>query len=224
MRTIQLKSLNSAFWTLILVFASFISSCQTTQVANSNFTTVKIGPRIWTVRNLDVASFRNGDPIMEAKTAEEWEKAANDGKPAWCYYENDTANGTRYGKLYNYFAITDPRGLAPAGWHLPSNEDWRTITGSQGGVDITGMKLKSANGWQKKDYANNKAGFTALPAGTRSIKGKFSDINYLGQWWSTSIVPGTPQVYSFMVKDPSIEVFYLKVDKGLGLSVRLVKD
>jgi uncharacterized protein (TIGR02145 family) len=69
--------------------------------------------------NLDGYRFRNGDPIPEARTKEEWSKAS----PAWCYYENDPENGTKYEKLYNWYALVDPRGLAPEGWHVPVKEE-----------------------------------------------------------------------------------------------------
>jgi uncharacterized protein (TIGR02145 family) len=226
MKTMKQNFILIATLALIQVIGSCSLSGQTAKVdEGSSYSGIKIGSNIWTDKNLDVSAFRNGDPIPEARTAAEWEKAAKDGKPAWCYYENDTVNGKKFGKLYNWFALTDPRGLAPAGWRVPSNEDWRTVTGTLGGVDMTGMKLKSTNGWQKREYANNKSGFSALPGGIRDVKGKFSDLNYRGQWWSTSpVMGGGPEVFSFMVKDPSIEAFYLKLDKGTGLSVRLVKE
>lgn len=71
---------------------------------------VKIGDQIWMTRNLNVDKFCNGDPIPETKTNEEWIKAGENGKPAWCYYDNDPANGEKYGKLYNWYAVNDPRG------------------------------------------------------------------------------------------------------------------
>lgn len=75
--------------------------------------TVTIGTQVWRTKNLDVATFRNGDSIPQAKTNEEWEKAAENQQPAWCYYNNDPANGAKYGKLYNWYAVNDSRGLAP---------------------------------------------------------------------------------------------------------------
>lgn len=74
---------------------------------------VKIGDQIWMTQNLDVDKFRNGDPIPEVTKAEECNKTDDEGKPAWCYYNNDPANGKKYGKLYNWHAVNDPRGLAP---------------------------------------------------------------------------------------------------------------
>ena len=88
------------------------------------FKTVQIGTQVWMTKNLDVSSFRNGDPIPEAKTDEEWKKAEENKQPAWCYYDNNSANGAKYGKLYNWYAVNDPRGLAPIGFRVPTDEDW----------------------------------------------------------------------------------------------------
>jgi uncharacterized protein (TIGR02145 family) len=86
-----------------------------------------IGDQIWMAVNLDVSKFRNGDVIYEAKTNEEWENAESNETPAWCYYQNDPKNGKKYGKLYNHFAVVDPRGLAPKGWHVPTDREWKNL-------------------------------------------------------------------------------------------------
>jgi uncharacterized protein (TIGR02145 family) len=118
----------------------------TNQVTQTgSYKSVKIGTQTWMAENLNVSTFRNGDPIPEAKTDEEWKKAGKEGKPAWCYYDNDPKNGAKYGKLYNWYAVIDPRGLAPAGWHIPSDAEWTTL-GDQLGSD-PGKKMKSTSGW-----------------------------------------------------------------------------
>jgi uncharacterized protein (TIGR02145 family) len=109
--------------------------------------TVTIGAQVWTTKNLNVAIFRNGDPIPEAKTNEEWEAAGENKQPVWCYYENNAANGTKYGKLYNWYAVNDYRGLAPAGFHVPTDEEWTVLSTFLGGEDVAGKKLKSSSGW-----------------------------------------------------------------------------
>ena len=109
---------------------------------------VAIGTQVWTTKNLDVATFRNGDAIPQAKTDEEWKAAGDNKQPAWCYSENNTANGTKYGKLYNWYAVNDYRGLAPAGWHVPTDEEWTLLENSLGGHKFnTGEKMKSRSGW-----------------------------------------------------------------------------
>jgi uncharacterized protein (TIGR02145 family) len=89
--------------------------------------TVIIGTQVWATKNLDVSTFRNGDPIPQAKSDAEWVAAGENYQPAWCYYDNDPKNGTKYGKLYNWFAVRDARGLAPAGWHVPTDEEWTIL-------------------------------------------------------------------------------------------------
>ena len=109
------------------------------------YKTVVIGSQTWMSENLNVSTFRNGDPIPEAKTNEEWKKAGKEGKPAWCYYDNDPKNGAKYGKLYNWYAVNDPRGLAPTGWHVPTKAEWGTLV-EQLGNDAE-KKMKSQSGW-----------------------------------------------------------------------------
>ena len=147
---------------------------------------VTIGTQVWMTKNLDVSKFRNGDPIPEAKTNEEWENAGKNKQPAWCYYNNDPKNGEKYGKLYNWYAVIDPRGLAPNGYHIPSREEWQTLIKSSGkdGYDAAN-KLKSKTGWFGETGYSGKPikngidtyGFSAMPAGTRKSDGKFYDIN-----------------------------------------------
>ena len=104
--------------------------------------TVTIGNQTWTTKNLDVATFRNGDAIPQAKTNEEWSAAGENKQPAWCYYDNDVKNGPKYGKLYNWYAVNDARGLAPAGWHIPTDEEWTVLSTFLGGEDGAGIKMK----------------------------------------------------------------------------------
>ena len=103
---------------------------------------VTIGTQTWTTKNLDVATFRNGDAIPQAKTNEEWKAAGKNKQAAWCYYRNDPKNGAKYGKLYNWYAVVDTRGLAPAGWHVPTDEEWTVLSTFLGGEDVAGKKMK----------------------------------------------------------------------------------
>ncbi len=128
---------NIRFLIVYLVFSNFTHAQ----------TVTTIGTQVWMAKNLNVSTFRNGDTIPEAKTNEEWEKAGNNKQPAWCYYDNDTKKGAKYGKLYNWYAVIDPRGLAPTGYHIPLNEEWASLYYFLGNEDGSGKKIKSANGW-----------------------------------------------------------------------------
>ena len=142
----------------VVMTAMMLSPCFT--VAQDEVT---IGKQVWMSENLNVDKFRNGDPIPEAKTDEEWEKAGENGEPAWCYYNNNPDNGDRYGKLYNWFAVNDPRGLAPEGWKIPSDEDWTRLTDFLGGESVAGQKMKSTEFWADIDGESGNGQKTHLP-------------------------------------------------------------
>ncbi len=118
--------------------------------------TVTIGTQTWTATNLDIATFRNGDAIPQAKTTEEWKAAGENKQATWCYYENNSENGTKYGKLYNWYAVNDSRGLAPAGYHIPTDEEWTVLSTFLGGEDIAGKKMKSTSGWNSYKTGGSK--------------------------------------------------------------------
>ena len=118
------------------------------------YKTVTIGTQVWMKENLNVSTFRNGDSIPEAKTEEEWRAAGDAKQPAWCYYDNDPKNGEKYGKLYNWYAVNDSRGLAPAGYHVPTDEEWSVLIGFLG--DDAGKKMKSTSGWKPHEYGGFK--------------------------------------------------------------------
>jgi uncharacterized protein (TIGR02145 family) len=148
--------------------------------------TLIIGTQIWAEANLNVNTFRNGDTIPEAKTNKEWVAAGDAGKPAWCYYNNDPAIGKKYGKLYNWYAVNDPRGLAPLGWALSSDADWARLVNYLGGPGTAGSKLKSTSGWNEGSIGTNDTGFAGFPGGNRVENGIFQNIGSIGIWWSTT--------------------------------------
>jgi uncharacterized protein (TIGR02145 family) len=201
---------------LILLFLVIFS------VSNSFAQTVTIGTQTWTTKNLDVATFRNGDLIPEAKTDEEWKAAGKNKQPAWCYYDNKAANGTKYGKLYNWYAVNDYRGLAPAGWHVPTDEEWTVLSTYLGGEEVAGKKMKSTSGWLDNGNGTNSSGFSGLP-GVRSSKGSFSLVGDYGIWWSASEIFATGAWFRLLNDDDSN--LYRNADvKYNGFSVRCVKD
>ena len=149
-------------------------------------TVVQIGNQQWMLENLGADYFRNGDAIPEAKTEEEWLLAGENKQPAWCYFENDKANGQKYGKLYNWYAVNDARGLAPEGWHVPTDLEWKMLSNQLGGEDFAGEKMKSSSGWNNQGNDSNSTGFTGLPGGCRGYDGDFHHVGSHGYWWSAS--------------------------------------
>jgi uncharacterized protein (TIGR02145 family) len=147
---------------------------------------VTIGKQTWAVANLTVTTFQNGDSIPEAKTNKEWVAAGEAGKPAWCYYNNDPKSGLKYGKLYNWFAVNDPRELAPAGWKLATDADWVQLVNSVGGQSLAGTRMKTTSGWSEGNNGTNESGFTGLPGGYRVENGTFVNLGSIGTWWSST--------------------------------------
>ena len=185
--------------------------------------TVTIGNQVWSTKNLDESTFRNGDFIIEAKTDQAWEVAGKLGTPAWCYYNNDPANGTKYGKLYNWHAVNDPRGLAPEGFHIPSDAEWKTLIKEYLGTSGAGKKMKSAEGWDENENGSNETGFSGLPSGCRDYNGPFANIRILGTWWSTTEDNDGNVFIRALISnsDNPIKNYGYKED---GFSVRCIKD
>src|ERR1035437_4904310 len=127
---------------------------------------VTICTQSWMLKNLDVSTYRNGDLIPEVTDGSAW-SALTAG--AWCWYNNDSAtNASTYGKLYNWYAVNDPRGLAPTGWHVPSDAEWTTLSTCLGGNAVAGgaMKETGTTHWTSPNTgATNSSGFTGLPGG-----------------------------------------------------------
>lgn len=187
--------------------------------------TVKIGSQVWMTKNLDVSIFRNGDPIPEVKTAEEWKKAGENKQPAWCYYQNDPANGVKYGKLYNWYAVIDSRGLAPVGYHIPTDKEWTILTDYLGGKEEAGAKMKSKNGWDNNGNGTNSSGFSGVPGGLRFYNSVFPFymIGESGDWWS-STEGDTDGAFSRNLDSYDGKLRVAVSNKQDGLSVRCLKD
>lgn len=183
----------------------------------------KIGKQIWMVENLNIDKFQNGDIIPQAKSKEEWEKAALNQKPVWCYYDYDLSNKDTYGKLYNWYAIVDSRNLAPKGWEIPSYHNWSQLIEYLGGENIAGSKMKSRNVWIENSKALDESKFSAYPSGVCNHDGTFDLINNLGFWWSsTEFNHENAWVIYLSSKSNNATMHYYP--KSLGLSVRCIKN
>ena len=193
-------------------------------VDGNEYKAVEINGQVWMAENLNVSRYRNGDPIRHAATPAEWEDAARKKQGAWCYYRNRSGDGVVYGKLYNWYAVNDPRGLAPKGWKIPSDKDWGNLERSSGGKVFAAGKLKAADfsGSYGKPVAG-KPGFSALPGGYRRSDGRFlyKGINAL-YWTSTVFVRG----YAWFRNMSERNAFLFRNDTCMenGLSVRCVRS
>ena len=190
---------------------------------------VKIGDQEWQSKNLDVDRFRNGDLIPHAIKDEEWKAARERKEPAWCYYSNDAENGELYGKLYNWYAVNDPRGLAPEGWHLPADNEWTVLTDYLGGKDMAGGKMKSTETafWISPNTgATNESGFSALPGGLRYFDGSFSGIKDFAFFWSAAENKENSSWnrYLYNSNRSVLRIYNFLDDKSVGASVRCLRD
>ena len=224
----------------ILVMAILITSCSSEDNKTQNSTVsrptvpvmdnqVQIGNQIWMTKNLNVSRYRNGDLIPQVTNPTQW---ANLTTGAWCYYNNDPANGPIYGKLYNWYAVNDPRGLAPVGWHIPTDAEWTALTTFLGFTDVAGAKMKATGTleagtglWKSPNAsATNSSGFTALPGGYIADNGSGSFlINRYGYWWSTAEF-GNLRAIARILNYTNGSITALEFFKDNGFSVRCIKN
>jgi uncharacterized protein (TIGR02145 family) len=192
--------------------------------------TIVIGTQQWMRENLDVLTYRNGDIIPQVTDSTAW---ANLTTGAWCYYNNDPLNGAIYGKLYNWYAVNDPRGLAPQGWHIPTDAEWTTLGTLLGVTDGLGYNWVDAGGKMKtpgttrwttpNTSATNESGFAALPGGYRYYFGPFYKVNEHSLWWSaTEIDSERASQRSIAYNNSTLWNFWN--DKKYGYSVRCIRD
>ena len=187
------------------------------------YDTVRIANQIWMRKNLNVSRYRNGDTIAHVEDSVKW---ASLSTGAWCYYNNDPSNEAVYGKLYNWFAASDPRGLAPEGWHVPDYSEWTAMVSYLGDDSLAGGKLKE-NGtvhWLSPNSgATNESGFTALPGGFRNYDGRFNQISRLGAWWTNEKYDALFAYSRYMRYDdnkaPRLVARFIN-----GFSIRCIKD
>ena len=143
-------------------------------------TIVMCDDKIWMSENLSVSKFRNGDNIPQITDGVEWMRADS---PAWCYYDNDPTKG----KLYNWYAVNDSRGLAPEGWSVASDSEWTQMISCLGGGTEAAKKIMATTRWEYNEgFATNESGFSTLPEGSRSWGGSFNGYNILGSWWTST--------------------------------------
>jgi uncharacterized protein (TIGR02145 family) len=195
---------------------------------------VKIGNQFWMKENLRTTKYRNGEAIITGLDDTSW---FNTGNGAYAIYNNDVINENIYGMLYNWYAVNDPRGLCPTGWHVPSQAEWSILISYLGGSGIAGGKMKAAGTsyWNTPNgNASNLSGFTAFPGGSRHYFGPFSDLQNKGYFWSSTA--STPNEDKELWRSDSSWSRNLNFSNGSvennvnlnlyqsGFSVRCIKD
>lgn len=196
-----------------------------TDIDGNVYGTVTIGTQVWMAENLKVTKYRNGDPISSVTGEAQWSSLKTG---AYCSYNNDANNLKTYGQLYNWYAVADSRNLAPAGWHIPTDEEWTTLVDFLGGDGEAGIKLKESGTihWNSPNFGvTNDSKFTALPGGYRGNNGTFTGLGSNGNWWSfTEFVSVSTAAWwrrmSYSFGGVGRDVAF----KESGYSVRCIKD
>jgi uncharacterized protein (TIGR02145 family) len=205
-----------------------------TDIDGNVYKTIKIGNQVWMAENLKVTRYRNGDPIPNVTNQDQWEKLRSG---AYCAYNNNNGNVSTYGLLYNWYAIDDSRNIAPEGWHMPTDEEWKELEMhlgmSRSEADDTGWrgtdeggKLKEAGTthWSSPNSgATNSSGFTALPGGYRYSGGAFNNVGNYGFWWDPS-ADFSNDAWTRALHCDSSAVVRATSNKQRGYSVRLLRD
>ena len=226
-----MKYSHKALYGLLLLLITVMTSVSELRAAEKDIdghtiNTVSIGSQTWMQENLDVSRYRNGDPIRHAATNQDWLDAAAKGEGAWSYYKNDSAGNGKYGRLYNWYAVHDSRGLAPSGWHIPTNEEFNTLTTALGGASVAGAKMKSTGTslWASPNFgADNSSRFSALPGGMRGINGGFFFMGENAYFWSSSESSPTISWYSVLSSHLPIVVQATEHNAD-GMSVRCIRN
>jgi uncharacterized protein (TIGR02145 family) len=185
----------SVFIALILIALGVINSCKTelktvSDIDGNKYKVITIGTQQWFQQNLQTTHYNNGALITEIEDSATWHNIYNTGSqtPAWCYYGGNDSNNATYGKLYNWYAVTDPRGVCPAGYHVPTDSDFVILSNYLGGDAVAGGHLKSTSSlWEQPNWLGyNSTGFTGLPGGYRGNFGGSHDLGTWGLFWSST--------------------------------------
>lgn len=185
------------------------------------YNTITIGTQTWMSENLRTTRYNNGDYINKIVNNQEWK---DDTLGAWCYYENDKSNDKIFGKLYNWYAVTNEKGVCPLGWHVPNNREWNKLIDELGGSAEAGSKMKLLSEWKSGLSADNSSGFSGIPADLRRKVGDFATIEEYAYYWSSSFIINKPNALCFILGYKDNNCFKDSTSKNDGLSCRCVKD
>lgn len=190
---------------------------------DTNKNAVRIGGQTWMKSNLKVDVYQNGDEIPHVQDSFSW---SNITYGAWCYVDE---KDTIYGKLYNWYAVDDSRGIAPKNWKVPSNDDWEILTDYLGGKDSAGDKMKSKYGWKDSGGGSNSSKLNCLPGAGRTKTGSvFGTIGgNVGYWTSTEKIEKKTQSTSAWSRNLdyyNAKIYTYKISKRNGFYIRCVKE
>ena len=203
--------------------AAVVTDPDITDADGNVYHSVTIGTQTWLVENMKTTHYRNGDAIANVTDGTSWLSTYTG---AWCDYSNNAMIGLQFGHLYNWFAVSDARNIAPVGYHVATDAEWTTLTDYLGGEATAGAKLKQTGTsiWSSPNLgATNETGFTALPGGLRYIDASFNYVTAAGAWWTASQVDISTAMYRGMDYYNAAVARSANAKIG-GASVRCVKD
>lgn len=200
-----------------------------TDYDGNEYRIIKIGTQKWMGSNLKTTHLNDGTPIANLTVQTDWDNTEYSEQPAWCYYDNDPANGRKYGALYNWHAANQSK-LCPEGWSVPTVNDWKTLVNFLG--ENPGVKIKSTSGWYdvdgqtKPEYqGTDDYGFTALPVGNRRYQSGFDRIDKYGEWWtSTAHESFASSAHMYFVYARYKDIRSLYHLKEQGHAIRCIKN
>ena len=196
-----------------------------TDQQGNTYRTIVIGTQEWMAENLRTTVYRNGNAIANVTDNTQWSSITTG---AWCNYNNSSSNECPYGKLYNWYAVADPRNLCPTGWHVPTAAEWSTFAihlVHLGGEQAGNMKSTGTQYWTANNSGvTNESGFSGLPGGYRyGTSGGFGLVGNFGIWWSSNEYDtNTARRFEVGAVNPSINLTF--DFKKTGSSVRCLRD
>jgi uncharacterized protein (TIGR02145 family) len=210
------------------------TTCLSCDIDGNNYQTITIGSQKWMKENLKVSKYRNGESITTGLAGTAWSSSTSG---AYAIYNDVSSNNTTYGKLYNWYAVADPRGLCPAGWHVPTDHDWNILTkylDPAADTVVTSTSSSIAGGYMKavsslwtnpNTGATNSSGFMGLPGGYRTSSGNlYSSLGTRAYWWSSSTGTVSTTGWYRLIYNSNANVTRGYASKAGGYSVRCLKD
>ncbi len=189
-----------------------------TFLKEKQYNTLTFNNHLWLAQDLRETTFRNGDPIPQASSAAEWQKAAIDKSPVWCFLDYDENNADQ-GLYYNWYAVNDPRGLAPEGWEIVPNRIFYQMARE---LNFDAWHIKADEGWKNRRNIYNSTGFSAYPTGLVTASGGFFSTDNSAYWWTSTEKNAENAMYMMIYEDSSFIIFR-DLSKEYGMVVRCYK-
>jgi uncharacterized protein (TIGR02145 family) len=233
---IPLSSIDSITYSLNVGGADYLNPTlnygSVTDQNGNTYATIVIGAQEWMAENLRSTTYANGESIPNVTESTAWAQLTTG---AWAHSENNSSFESPYGKLYNWYAVADPRNVCPTGWHVPTEAEWSTLVnyldpnnGNDGEYSLVAggmMKSTGTQYWNSPNTgATNESGFSGLSGGLRDNTGFFSGPGqYNGNWW-TSSPDGIPYAWFRSLDHSTTTILRINMDKRYGFSVRCLRD